>query len=155
MKAILESNPIIVLKQMQEAIKDGWRLKPNASFLVNYPRYELLMFKEDVDVKNVLENEAPETVYLADYDVNKLLFAAQRFIVSGYDIDLQNVFWDDIGTKRLKLFKADHPNNIIYTKEQLDQMSYEELKQIGRLRDAFNRSRDVMITGILKYQEGK
>lgn len=155
MKTILESNPIVLFREMQQAIKDGWRLKPNASFFNNYPLYEISMFKEDVNVKRVLEDEATETAIIADYDANKILFLAQRFIVSGYDIDLASIVWDDVGGKRMKLFKASHPNNIIYSREALDEMPYEELKQVGRLRNAFNRSRETMILGILKYQENK
>ncbi len=155
MKTILKSNPIVLFREMQQAIKDGWRLKPNASFFNNYPLYEITLFKEDVNVKPVLEDEATETAIITDYDANKILFHVQRFIVSGYDIDLNSIVWDDVGSKRMKLFKASHPNNKIYTKEQLSEMDYEELKKIGRLRDCFNRSREVMTTGILKYQANK
>lgn len=41
----------------------------------------------------------------------------------------------------------------IYTKQELNDMEYEELKKVAKLYDCFNRARDVMVGKVLEKQE--
>lgn len=151
-KTIANSNIIILLNDLQEAIQEGYRLVPNKSFLETYPLNEITLYKEDVDVAELSEYDALPKVTVESYDAMSVLFDVQRFIVNGYEIQ-DSVFWLGVGTKRFPMFKPTHLANVVYTKEELDEMEYELLKEVGRVRNCFNRSRSVMVNNILKFQD--
>lgn len=151
-KTIANSNIIILLNDLQEAIQEGYRLVPNKSFLETYPLNEITLYKEDVDVAELSEYDALPKVTVESYDAMAVLFDVQRFIVNGYEIQ-DSVFWLGVGTKRVPMFKPTHLANVVYTKDELDEMEYELLKEVGRVRNCFNRSRSVMVNNILKFQD--
>ena len=61
-------------------------------------------------------------------------------------------FYTDIRDGRLSMENATKSLKK-YTKEELDNMSWDEVKYIGRMRQVFNRNRDIMTTQILKFQD--
>ena len=79
----------------------------------------------------------------------------KKYVVSGWRIDLNSVYFDVIGTKSCKLVHPEHPVSKVYSKEELDEMDFEELKAISRLRGCFNRQRSVLISNVLKFQEAR
>lgn len=155
MKTILNSNIVTVLKEFQEAVREGYRLEPNKSFLCNVGMlYELHVFNNtDIQVKLISETEALDTVVICDHDPMKVFFAVQQYVVSDYEIDLNSVLWLPTGTKSVKMVKASHPATKVFSKEELESMPYEEIKEAARYRNCFNRSKEQMIRNILKFQE--
>lgn len=153
MKLLLNTNIHIVLRDYELALKSDYRFVPGRSNLHMSPTglYELKLYKQDIEIQEVTFESDPETVVVSDYDKNKLLIGLQKYLVNGYTIIA--IEWIGETTKKsLILYNALHPNTRKYFKEELTEMSYEDLKQIGKLRNCFNRSRDVMTNGILKYQ---
>ena len=151
---ITEGNIVNLLIKMQEAIQEGWRLVPNKSWLSYAFVNEITLYKESVDIKKVEDFEA-EQITVLDFDANKFLFELQSCIVSGFEMQLDTLSWDNIGTKRVVLTRSQHPAMLTYTKEQLQEMSYDELKYIAKCLDCFHRSKDQMIRNILIKQEEK
>ena len=155
MKLILSNNIHVILKEYESALNQGFRFIPERSNLHMSPTglYELELYKQDIEIQEVTFESDPETVVVSDYDKNKLLIGLQKYLVNGYTItDIQWV--SEITLKSVKVYNELHPNTRQYSKEELTEMSYEDLKQVGKLRNCFNRSRDVMTNGILKYQGG-
>lgn len=156
MKLLLNTNIYVVLKEYESALNQGFRFIPGRSNLHVSPTglYELELFKQDIEIQEVTFESDPETVVVSDYDKNKVLISLQKYLVNGYTIaDIQ--WFSEITLKSVRAYNELHPNTRKYSKEELTEMSYEDLKQVGKLRNCFNRSRDVMTNGILKYQEGE
>lgn len=154
-KLILNQNIHVVLQEFQEAIREGYRFTPKSDLFTSMSGLnELYLYKSDVEVVVLTHEDAFEKAVVEDYNKQKVLLAVQQLVLSGYEIKPESVLWDSLGTKRIVMFNVEHPNNKVFTKEELEDMDYEELKQIARLRNAFNRSRSVMAAGVLKYQEG-
>ena len=157
MKLILSNNIFVVLAEFQEAVKDGYHFVPNKSLLSTSLSglYELEVHKQEQQFPVIGFEDAFESVLVNEYDSTQFLLQVQKFVASGYELDFNTLYYDSCGSKSVKLFHAAHPNNIMYDKETLNELPYEELKVIGKLRKCFNRSRDVLINNILKYEEAR
>lgn len=155
-RLILNQNIHIVLTEFQEFVKEGYRFTPKSDLFTSMNGlHELYLYKTDVEVEVLTHEDAVERVVISDHDKTKFLSQLQQHIVSGYAIDFDSLYYDSYGSKRVQVFNPEHPNNIQYTKESLYELPYEEIKVIGRLRGCFNRNKDVMIAGILKYEAEK
>jgi hypothetical protein len=156
MKLILNNNIYVVLQEFQEAIHNGYRFTPKSDLFTSVSGlHELQLFKQDVEVNVLSHEDAIEKVLIDNHDKNKFLCSLQQHILSGYAIDFDSLYWDSYGGKRVVVVNPEHPNNVRYTKEDLYELPYDEIKIIGRLRGCFNRNKDVMIAGILKYEQEK
>ena len=153
-KLILNTNIHTILAEFQEAIREGYRFTPKSDLFTSMSGlHELYLYKSDIEVAVLTHEDAFEKVVVEDYNKQKVLLAIQQLVLSGYEIKPESVLWDSLGTKRVVMFSVQHPNNKVYTKGELEDMDYEGLKQVGRLRNAFNRSRAVMQEQILRYQQ--
>ena len=144
-----------MIKDFEQALVHGYRFVPGSSDLTEFPSglLEVQLYKQDIVVDQINFEDELGIVYLADYDKIKFMLALQRYILNGYQVELNSVAYDIIGTKRCKLIRPDHPSLVLYTKEQLDSMDFEELKVISRIRKCFNKSRAVLINNVLKFQQ--
>ena len=116
---------------------------------------ELELFNQKLEIQKLSFEDALDVVTVATHDKTDFLLQLQKYILSGWRIDLNSVYFDVIGTKSCKLVHPEHPVSRVYTKEELDEMDFEELKAISRLRGCFNRQRSVLISNVLKFQEGR
>lgn len=151
-QTIIETNIVKLLIEMEELIQEGYRLIPNKSYLFTFPNYSLDMFKEEYDVVTLTDEDAPPKVTIEEYDSMMFMFAVQRHLLSGYSFEMNTINYNIVGTKRVMMFKEDHEANVIYTREELEAMSYEEIKAAAKVRGCFNRGKNQMITNILKLQ---
>lgn len=154
-KDIIESNPAILFKRVEEAILEGYRVVDGKTILQTYPIYEIELFEEDVDFTQITDYDCLPTMVIEQYNSTAFLLDIQQAVLSGWKLNLQSLYYDVTGTKRIKAFKEDHLANVKYTKEELTEMSYEDLKEVGKIRGCFVKSRDVMSTKILQYQESE
>ena len=155
-KLLLNTNIHVILSDFESALKVGYRFVPGRSDLFTSISglHEMTLYKQNIEVQLLSYEDAFETVVIENYDKTKVLCQLQQYILSGYQIQPDKTLWFDLGSKRIVVHNPEHPNCKIYTKEDLENMDYEELKRIGRLRNAFNRGRGVMVEQILRYQEG-
>ena len=154
-KTLLNYNPVVLIKDFEQALLHDYRFVPGSSDLTEFPSglLEVQLYKQDIVVDQINFEDELGIVYLADYDKIKFMIALQRYVLNGYQVELDSVAYDIIGTKRCKLIRPDHPSLVLYTKEQLDSMDFEELKVISRIRKCFNKSRAVLINNVLKFQQ--
>lgn len=154
-KILLQTNPVQLMADFQSALQHGYRFVPARSQLFEHVGglLELDLFKQDIEIPEIKFEDMLGDVWVVDYDKTKLLLQLQSLIVNEFEIDLNSVSYDIVGTKRCRLVRKNHPSLKKYTKEELDNMSWDEVKYIGRMRQVFNRNRDIMITQILKFQQ--
>lgn len=153
MKKILNNNITTFIRDIQEAIQEGYRIVPNKSYLTSAFLFDIDVYQEDVEIKELDHEAVPAKVVVEQYDPMKFLFEMQSYIVNGYIVNLEKFLWLDNGSKVIELENPLHPGNIVYTREELDAMEWEEIKQVGKFRQCFNRNRNVVTTLILKAQE--
>ena len=154
-KVILDTNPVVAFRDVQEAFKEGYRFVSERSDVAeSYTdgMLEIDLYKQDVEVEQITFEDALDVVHISEYDKIKFILKLQSFILSGWELDLDSIDYAKVGSKRCKVVHPEHPASKIYTKDELYDMPYEELKQVGRIRNSFNRGRDVMINNILKFQ---
>ena len=156
-KLLLNTNVHVLLQDFQSCVQNNYYFIPDRSLLsVSISGlYELELHKQEIVFPVIGFEDAFESVLVNEYDSTQFLLQVQKFVASGYELDFNTLYYDSYGSKSVKLFHAAHPNNIVYTKEELIDLPYEELKVVGRLRGAFNRSRDVIVNNILKYEENR
>lgn len=156
-KLLLNTNINVILGDFESALKVGYRFVPGRSDLFTSISglHEMTLYKQNIEVQLLSYEDAFETVVIENYDKTKVLCQLQQYVLSGYQIQPDKTLWFDLGSKRVVVHNPEHPSARTYTKEELYDMPYEELKVIGRLRNCFNRGKDVMIAGILKYDEDK
>ena len=156
-KLLLNTNVHVLLQDFQSCVQNNYYFIPDSSLLsVSISGlYELEMHKQEIVFPVLGFEDAFESVVVNEYDSTQFLLQVQKFVASGYELDFNTLYYDSCGSKSVKLFHAAHPNNIVYDKETLNELPYEELKVIGKLRKCFNRSRDVLINNILKYEEAR
>ena len=156
-KLILNTNHIVILQDFEKAVLAGYLFVPGRSDLFIRPTglMELELFKQELEIPKLGYEDALDVVFVATHDKTDFLLQLQKYILSGWRINLDSIYFDIIGTKSCKLVHPEHPAAILYDKETLDNLDYEELKRIGRIKGCFNRSRAVMTEQILRYQEKK
>lgn len=155
MKLILNTNPVILLDEFQKSVRDGNFFVPGRSDLFIHPSglLELDLYEQELVIEKINYEDALDRVVIQTHDKIFLLLEVQRYVISGWQIDLKSIYFDSIGTKRCKLINTEHPAAFVYDKETLDAMDYEELKRVSKIRKCFNRSRSVMVEQILRFQQ--
>ena len=154
-KILLQTNPVQLMADFQSALQHGYRFVPARSQLLEHVGglLELDLYKQDIEIREITFEDKLGDVWVVDYDKTKFLLEVQALVVNEYEIDLNSVSYDILGTKRCRLIRQNHPSLKKYTKEELDNMSWDEIKYVGRMRQVFNRSRSVMVEQILRFQQ--
>ena len=157
MKLIIDRNPVIVLREFEGAVKQGYLFVTGRSdlFVEVSGLMQIDLYKQEVEVPEITFEQELDIVYVSEYDKLKFILRIQALVLNGWEIDLNSIDYTITGSKRCKLAHPSHPISLAYTKEQLQEMEYESLKQIARLRNCFNKSRDVMVSKVLQFQEGR
>lgn len=152
---ISDNNPTMLFKHAEEMFNKGYRFVPARSNVYEWPQglIDIDLYKQDLEITPVTFEEAGHVVVINHYDKIKFMIELQKYVLSGYTLDLNSVYYDLIGSKTCKVMNANHPNNIKYTLEELQEMKYEDLKQVAKLRNCFNRNKQTMIGLILRFQE--
>ena len=156
-KLILNTNPVVVLQEFEKTVKQGYLFVPGRSdlFIHSTGLMELELFKQQLEIPKLSFEEALDKVSVHSHDKTDFLLQLQKYILSGWELDLRTVYFDTIGSKMCRVVHKSHPISLAYTKEQLQEMEYDELKRVAKLRNCFVKSRDVMVSKILQFQSGR
>ena len=156
-KLILNTNPVVVLQEFEKAVKAGYMFVPGRSdlFIHSTGLMELELHRQELEIPKLGFEDALDKVVVNSHDKTDFLLQLQKYILSGWELHLRTVYFDTIGSKSVRLVHPEHPASKVYSKEELNEMPYDELKQVGRIRKVFNKSRDVMTNQILKFQESR
>ena len=157
MKLILNTNYVVVLQDFEKAVLAGYYFVPGSSDLVIHPTglLEVELYKQELEIPKVGFDDALDIVLVSTHDKTLFMLEIQKYIASGWRIDLNSIYFDAIGSKTCKLIHPEHPVSKVYTKEELDTLDFEELKSISRLRGCFNRQRSVLVSNVLNFQKDR
>jgi hypothetical protein len=154
MKKILNTNIVTFLHELQEAIREGCCVVPGKSYLSTAFIFDLDLYKEDVDIPQLSVTDKVQEQVIEEYAADAFLQEMQKFVMNGYDLDLESIWWDSTGVKTAKMILSDNPLIKDWTEEELKELTYEELKVIASYRNCFHRAKGVMIAAILKSNTG-
>ncbi|MNG18858.1 hypothetical protein D3C87_1675590 [compost metagenome] len=115
--------------------------------------HEIELYKIEQNFAPMTDEETPAHVLVSTYEANNALKGIQPYIVNGYVVE--KIDWMELGYKYISLDKPSHSSYRVFTKEELNEMSYDALKEHAKVIGCFNRSKDQMIRNILKIQEEK
>lgn len=154
-KLILNTNVVVVMQEFEKAVKSGYYFVPGRSdlFIHSTGLMELTVYKQDIEIPTITVEDALDRVIIQTHDKTQYLLDVQRYVVNGWGVELNTVYFDMIGSKVCRLFHPEHPASKVYSKEELNEMSWEELKAIAKIRNCFNRGKEVCVNNILKFQE--
>lgn len=151
---IAESNPVVFCIKFVEAVKEGWKLKdvvegrPSHAFL-----HSIQMFK---GFSPEVIRLTSETHVIEEYDSFEFLKKLQNAILNDFELDVKSIRWDTVGRKSCVLTNPNFVEPKTWSKEQLEEMPYEQLKKVAKQLDCFHRAKDIMINRVIeKQKEGK
>lgn len=154
MKSLVQSNIVLLLRDMVESINDKYLFIPDKSNLDCSPfLYEITLYKEKFEIETIDLITVGKTVVIREYDKTTFLSEVQKYVVNGYELDLNSVYWDIAGIKMVTLVNHNHVDVPSYTNKQLEDLEWEELKAVGRMYFVKGRDRQALVHNILKAQE--
>ena len=155
MKLIFNTNPVIVIQEFEKAVKSGYRFVSGRSAVTEWHTgmLEIDLYKQEIEIPEITFEQELDIVYVSEYDKLKFILRVQSLVLNGWEIDLNSIDYTITGSKRCKLVHPEHPASKIYSKEELNEMPWEELKAIAKIRNCFNRGKDVCVNNILKFQQ--
>jgi hypothetical protein len=143
--SIVESNPHIFIERFIDAIKDGYVVQnTNSGYISDGALKEINLFKSKDEYYCAKILEYGETV-ISDYDSQKFLEKLQGAVIQKGDVDVDSLYWDMSGVKSVKVILSPP-----HTKEELDGMDWEVLKEACRKQGITGRDRAVLINRYLK-----
>lgn len=147
MISIIESNPHIFIERFVDAIKGGYVLEnSNRGWVGDGPLKEINLFKCSDEYGCATILEYGETV-ISDYDTQTFLNKLQGALIQKAVVDYTSLYWDFIGLKSV-IVHLQVPEPL--TKDELDAMSWEELKVECKRFDISGRDRQLITTKYLK-----
>ena len=155
MKTLINTNPVTIFRDVQEAFKQGYRFVSGRSGITEWHTgmLEIDLYNQEVEIPEITFEQELDIVYVLEYDKLKFILRIQALVLNGWEIDLNSIDYTITGSKRCKLVHPEHPASKIYSKEELNEMPWEELKAIAKIRNCFNRGKDVCVNNILKFQQ--
>ena len=149
MLTIVESNPHIFIQRFVEAVSKQYYLEnSNRGWIVDLSLKELNMYKQRD--QPVYENMQYGEVIISDYDTQCFLEKLQGAVIQKGDVDVNSLYWDMAGVKSVKVILS-----APYTKEELDDMDWEDLKEVCKKQGVSGRDRSVIINKYLKVVSGE
>ena len=115
-KLILSANHVVVLQEFEKAVLAGYLFVPGRSDLAIHPTglMELEVYKQQLEIPKLSFEDALDITFVASHDKTDFLLQVQKYILSGWRIDLNSVYFDIIGTKSCKLVHPEHPVSKVY-----------------------------------------
>jgi len=147
---IIEQNPHIFIERFVQAIKDGYVVQnTNSGYISDGALKQINLFKTKDEYYCAKILEYGETV-ISDYDSQKFLEKLQGAVIQKAVVDVSSLYWDLTSLKSVKVVLSPP-----HTKEQLDGMDWEMLKEVCRKQGVSGRDRAVIINRYLKVVSGE
>lgn len=150
-KLLINDNIHRLIGDIESAIKHGYFLTEKSSLVSVNGFHEIDLYKQDVSFPEMPDEEYRASIELSAYDANNVLKGMQPYIANGYVV--ANVNWLELGYKYIALNKPSHISYRVFTKDELENLEYDELKKYAKVKGLFNRSKSVMIAQLSKLQE--
>jgi len=147
---IIEQNPHIFIERFVQAIKDGYVVQnTNSGYISDGALKEINLFKSKDEYYCAKILEYGETV-ISDYDAQAFLEKLQGAVIQKAVVDVSSLYWDLTSLKSVKVILSPP-----HTKEELDNMDWEDLKVECKKFGISGRDRAVIINRYLKVVNGE
>lgn len=156
MYQVVERNPVVFLQKIVEGFKLGWKLsdKTNEGYPSQYPIYQIDLYKGRPYTLEVVLDTSKQVI-VSEYDVMNFLKLVYNAVSNGFELDIDSVSWDLTGKKSCILNNPNYIEIKHYTKKELEDMDWTDLKKTGRMYGHGGRDRNLLINRILESQKEK
>ena len=142
---VVETNPFTFVAEVVKAIEQGYLLEnSNRGWLSESSLKEITLYK-DAD-RITTQRELGEFV-IEEWEAQKFLSELCDYIVCGGKVNIDSLYWDMTGKKRIEGKMYLIPE---YTKEQLAEMSWSDFKEAVKSVAGTHRDRTLLTTRYLQ-----
>lgn len=151
---ILESNVNIFMERFIDAIKDGYEVQNTNYGWVSDGVLKEITLSEVPDKGEAAEQDSEQETPLlpyglveaSSYDSQDFLNQVQSLLLGGATLDVNTLMWDMVGVKAIN---GSHHAHNKYTREQLNSLGWDELKDECKLVGVTGRDRGVLTSKYL------
>ena len=144
-RTIVENNPVHFVLQFIEAIEQGFSLEnSNRGWISDSTLKEVNLYKQQA---TIYEDMGYGEFVISDYNSQQFLYKLQAAVLQKAEVDVESLYWDMAGIKSIKVARY---APCMYTREQLDELSWEDLKVECKKLDLTGRDRNLLTTKYLK-----
>lgn len=144
---IFESNPNIFLLRFIEAVKQGYRLQnTNEGTVIEGNYFSVMLYQCEYEIPNVPVGKQ----VIEEYNRMEFWKKVQDYVLNNAIIDVESLHYNLMGAKLVSCVVR--PSDA-YTKEELSNLEWEVVKELGKKYDCFNRQRKVMESSLVRIFE--
>lgn len=152
---ISESNSYTFMSKFLEAVKDGWRaVNTNEGYISQAFLYEIKMFPKEEN-EEIIPLFTEHKISIESYDAMNFVMQVQTAALQGYEFDMKSFDWMATSVKRIKGENKSHPKAKVYTREELDEMDWNDLRPLFQSYGIKGRHRDTVTVALMKAQQGE
>ncbi|UZS00898.1 hypothetical protein [Pseudomonas phage vB_PsaM_M1] len=141
---IVETNPYTFVTEVVKAIEEGFLVEnSNRGWLSDGSLKEITLYK-DAD-RTTTQRELGEFV-IEEWQAQNFLSELCDYIVCGGKVDIESLYWDSVGKKRIEGKMYLKPD---YTKEQLNDLDWADFKEAVKPVVGTGRDRNLLTTRYL------
>lgn len=157
MKSIVHNNPVSFLQEFVSLVQDGYCLEDDKYSVVLMPNIcEATLVKQKEDFECFVEYLPNTTeLFIEAYSFSELCKKIQYFVAKQWKVDYTVFNADVVGKSFVRIWREEHLAVGNYTRAELEEMEWEQIKSLGYSYGCFNRKKDVLISNILKVQKGE
>ena len=140
---IFESNPNIFLLRFIEAVKQGYRLQnTNEGTVIEGNYFSVMLYQCEYEIPSVPVGKQ----VIEEYNRMEFWKKVQDYVLNNAIIDVESLHYNLMGAKLVSCVVR--PSDA-YTKEELSNLEWEVVKELGKKYDCFNRQRKVMESSLV------
>ena len=144
---IFESNPNIFLLRFIEAVKQGYRLQnTNEGTVIEGNYFSVMLYQCEYEIPSVPVGKQ----VIEEYNRMEFWKKVQDYVLNNAIIDVESLHYNLMGAKLVSCVVR--PGDA-YTKEELSNLEWEVVKELGKKYDCFNRQRKVMESSLVRIFE--
>lgn len=141
---VVETNPYTFVTEVVKAIEEGFLVEnSNRGWLSDGSLKEITLYK-DAD-RTTTQRELGEFV-IEEWQAQNFLSELCDYIVCGGKVDIESLYWDSVGKKRIEGKMYLKPD---YTKEQLNELDWADFKEAVKPVVGTGRDRNLLTTRYL------
>lgn len=144
---IFESNPNIFLLRFIEAVKQGYRLQnTNEGTVIEGNYFSVMLYQCEYEIPSVPVGKQ----VIEEYNRMEFWKKVQDYVLNNAIIDVESLHYNLMGAKLVSCVVR--PSDA-YTREELSNLEWEVVKELGKKYNCFNRARVVMEASLTRIFE--
>lgn len=141
---IVETNPYTFVTEVVKAIEQGFLVENSNRGWVSESHLKEITLYKNAD-RSTVQKELGEFV-IEEWQAQNFLSELCDYIVCGGKVDIESLYWDSVGKKRIEGKMYLKPD---YTKEQLNDLDWADFKEAVKPVVGTGRDRNLLTTRYL------